>query len=88
MYFVTICTKDRVHYFGRICEDMMCLSEIGEFLSTQLQKATDYFCDVEVPLFVVMPNHLHAMVLVKNHREEHAVKGQRDFLKVRTPNPL
>lgn len=88
MYFVTICTKDRVHYFGRICEDMMCLSEIGEFLSTQLQKATDYCCDVEVPLFVVMPNHLHAMVLVKNHREEHYVKGQRDFLKVRTPNPL
>ena len=88
MYFVTICTKYRVHYFGRICEDRMCLSEIGEFLSSQLQKATDYCCDVEVPLFVVMPNHLHAMVLVKNHREEHSVNGQRDFLKVRTPNPL
>ena len=35
-----------------------------------------------------MTNHLHAIVLVKNHREEHSVKGQRDFLKVRTPNPL
>jgi len=29
-YFVTICTKDRKHYFGEIDDDKMNLSNIGK----------------------------------------------------------
>ena len=63
-YFVTICTSHREHYFGEIADGEMHLSEIGHFVAGNLQNVTAHYQYVEIPLFVVMPNHLHAIVLI------------------------
>ena len=42
----------------------MHLSKIGEFVALQLSSASDYCRDIDVPLFVVMPNHLYAIIAV------------------------
>ena len=65
-YFVTICTKDREHYFGEIEDDVMKLTEIGECLKKQIiitpQKRPDM--NMEIPAFVIMPNHVHLLVVI------------------------
>ena len=63
-YFVTICTKGKKHYFGEITEGEMQLSHIGEFISKQLSNASEYNSEINVTLFIVMPNHIHAIVAI------------------------
>ena len=63
-YFVTFCTKNRELYFGDVVDGQMVLSEIGEWAVTQIeQTAIIRQNEVEIPMFVVMPNHVHLIVV-------------------------
>ena len=42
----------------------MQLSPIGQFLTEKIQNITDHCPYAEIPLFVVMPNHWHAIVFI------------------------
>ena len=64
-YFVTICTKDRVHYFGEVCGGEMQLSSLGEILKQEIENTEKIRGgDVSIPLYVIMPNHVHLIVIV------------------------
>ena len=63
-YFVTICTHARRYYFGNIVDGEMQLSEIGKCLKKQIENIKTYYPYAEVPLFVIMPNHLHMIVIM------------------------
>lgn len=63
-YFVTFCTKNHELYFGDVVDGRLELSEIGEWAVKQIeQTAIIRQNDVEIPLFVVMPNHVHLIVV-------------------------
>ena len=64
LYFVTICTKDRVHYFGEISENEMHLTEVGQYVVEQIRNVQVHYNYAKIPLWVVMPNHLHAIVII------------------------
>ena len=66
MYFVTVCTHDKCHYFGKINDGKMFLSKTGKALDEALRGCHEHFPDVEIPLFVVMPNHFHAIICVSS----------------------
>jgi len=63
-YFVTICTAHREHYFGKITGGEMHLAAIGQFVANNLQEVSLHYQYAEIPLFVIMPNHLHAIVII------------------------
>lgn len=83
MFFVTVCTKDMVHYFGKIEGGEMLLSEIGDILFNELKHPELHHPDIEIPLFVVMPNHFHAIVYCR----EIAGNICKNPLEQRNPNP-
>ena len=63
-YFVTFCTKNRELYFGDVVDGQMALSEIGQWAVTQIeQTAIIRQNDVEIPMYIVMPNHIHLIVV-------------------------
>ena len=73
MYFVTICTKNREHYFGEIKEpeiekehSIMNLSEIGKIVETEWLKTSEMRPDMNLELdeYQVMPNHFHAILII------------------------
>ena len=66
-YHVTLCAKNRELYFGEIVDGSMRLSEIGKYAEEQFKNVTSYYPYAEIPLFVVMPNHIHAIVVIDNH---------------------
>lgn len=63
-YFITICTKDREHYFGEIEDGEMVLSEIGEITRQCIEQIPQHNPYAEIPLYVIMPNHLHLIVFI------------------------
>lgn len=63
-YFVTLCTHLREHLFGAIKEGEMTLSEYGKIAGSLWQGIPDHYPDVELDAFVVMPNHVHGIVVI------------------------
>lgn len=63
-YFVTICTKNRDHYFGEIENGQMVLSVIGGHVSKCIEEIPNHNPYATVSKFTIMPNHLHLIVLV------------------------
>ncbi len=64
LYFVTVCTKDKRHFFGRIRDGIMYHSKIGHFLKNELLNPGLHHGNVTVVNHVVMPNHFHAIIQI------------------------
>ncbi len=74
-YFVTVCTKDRVPYFGDIIESEGIPSDktqsiaslhparMGEVVLDCWQKIPENFPFTELDEFIVMPDHVHGILL-------------------------
>ena len=63
-YFITICTKKRTCYFGKIIEGKMELSEIGKIAQQYWTEIPTHFPYVHLGAFVIMPNHIHGIVII------------------------
>ncbi|MBQ7550928.1 MAG: hypothetical protein IJT04_05325, partial [Bacteroidales bacterium] len=63
-YFVTICTHGKKHYFGEIWGGQMNLSEIGNYANNVIQIISTHNHYAEIPLYVIMPNHIHLIVII------------------------
>ncbi|MBK6838867.1 MAG: hypothetical protein IPG90_11965 [Bacteroidetes bacterium] len=76
-YFITICTKNRAHFFGEIIDGEMHLNEIGKIAKQEWIKTPDIRPDMNLKLgeFVVMPNHFHAVLIIG----ENQYNQQNDF---------
>lgn len=66
IYFITICTQNREFYFGNILEGKMNLSSIGQMAKTYWEEIPQHFPFVELNKFIVMPNHIHGIVIIEN----------------------
>ena len=71
IYFITICTKYREHDFGEIEDGKMLLSEIGAHTQTCIEEITQHNPYAEIPLHVIMPNHLHLIVVIDYDKTPH-----------------
>ena len=63
-YFITICTQDKVHYFGHIENDTMTLSAIGKIVDGVLRETSNHQPFAQIVTYVVMPNHIHFILSV------------------------
>ena len=66
-YFVTICTGDRICFFGEIKSGNMELSDIGLIVANEWQKTPQIRPNVKLDQWVVMPNHLHGIIIIDNN---------------------
>ncbi len=65
-YFITICTQDREHYFGKMVgEDMIC-NDLWKYIYTCRENIPNYHQNVELRDFVCMPNHIHGVLVINN----------------------
>lgn len=65
-YFITICTQNRNHFFGNIQNGIMQLSEIGKLAEQYWVEIPNHFPFIELGNFVIMPNHVHGILIVNN----------------------
>ena len=63
-YFVTICTKDRIHWFGEIRNGIMGLNDIGCIIAYEIQQTSNIRSNVYIDRWIVMPNHVHMIVVI------------------------
>jgi REP element-mobilizing transposase RayT len=63
-YFVTICTFQRECTLGEIVEGKMVLSREGEVVEAVWKGIPSHFPNVELDEFILMPNHLHGIIII------------------------
>ena len=66
-YLVTICTQDRVNYFGEIEKGRMRLNHIGQIVTDCWRVIPEHFRNTALDEFVVMPNHIHGIIVIKGN---------------------
>ncbi|MDR2497460.1 MAG: transposase [Tannerellaceae bacterium] len=73
LYFITICTQNRVCLFGEICRGApvcapnvcapeMILNDAGKMIDKWVIETQNKFSDIEIHDYVIMPNHFHAII--------------------------
>jgi len=72
-YFVTICIANRAHDFGEITDGEMTLSPLGQSALVCWNEIPAHFTFVELCEFVVMPNHVHGIVVINKPVESGAM---------------
>lgn len=73
-YFITICTHEKkcIFYNNGV------LNANGITAKVCMQEIADHFCCVRVDKFVIMPNHVHAIIVIEREGEANisSVVGQ------------
>ena len=70
IYFVTICCYQRQHLFGEIDNGEMKINLIGQIVSALWQKIPQHFPNVELDGFILMPDHLHGIIIISESKEK------------------
>ena len=67
-YFITICTYNKNNFFGKIIDEKMELSKMGEISKNCLINISKHFNNVFIDEYVIMPNHIHILIkLIKSN---------------------
>ncbi len=61
-YFVTVCSKEKVCFFGRVVHGQVRLSAMGRIVAEEWQKTVQVRAGIELDEWQVMPNHFHGII--------------------------
>ena len=79
MYFITICTQSRRKILSRIdtsisvgADDSVrpILTNIGVMVDNVIKCTEKIYKNVIIDKYIIMPNHLHAVIIIKEGRTE------------------
>ncbi len=78
-YFVTICIDKRRHIFGEIVGATLCgrPNNPDKMIEKWLLEIENKFKNVKIPIYVIMPNHIHCIV---EKTGDHAGSRQQDIV--------
>lgn len=77
-YFITICIKNKKQILGKInvgancvrpkieCTNEISLSNIGKIINKEINKIENIYENVIINKYVIMPNHIHMIVVLRN----------------------
>ncbi|MDP3582226.1 MAG: transposase [Ignavibacteria bacterium] len=74
-YYVTINTKDHVEYFGKVEDEKMLLNEIGKIVDGYWNQIPKHFEMIELDSYVVMPNHVHGIIIINGTQNVETCHG-------------
>ena len=80
-YFITICVKDRKHLLSEIVGTGVPdgpenrLKPYGEVAERYLNSMCDFYNDIKIEKYVIMPNHIHMIILITEKRESGGPPG-------------
>jgi len=63
-YFVTIVTYRHACLFGKMQNNKMQLTKLGQIVEEHWRDISEHFPNVELGTFVVMPNHIHGIIIL------------------------
>ncbi|MDQ6953464.1 MAG: hypothetical protein Q9M15_08055 [Mariprofundaceae bacterium] len=66
LYFITICTQNRLHLFGEIVNDNMVLNDAGNMIKKLWREISNHFKNTRLHEYIIMPNHIHGIIEISS----------------------
>ena len=66
-YFVTLCTQWKRKRFGTVKDGEMLQNDLGKVVSEQWEHVAKARSNIQLDLYVVMPNHLHGVIIIDDN---------------------
>jgi len=63
-YYVTICTKDFIPWFGKVKNDKVDYNELGNIAVKFFKEIPKHFKNTEIDENIIMPNHVHGIIII------------------------
>jgi len=76
-YYITTVTKNRKCYFGNVVNDKMILNEFGKIVNNFWKEIPKHFPYVILDEHIVMPNHVHGIIILDEFTEISKTKEKR-----------
>ena len=76
---MTICTKKQVNYLGEIERGQITLSHIGKIVTDCWRAIPEHFPNAVLDEFVVMPNHIHGIVVIVGNNDRCSLRKNRNM---------
>lgn len=70
LYFITICINHRLNLLGKIQHNQMQLNHAGKMVDSWYHELAKHFNCVKCLDYVIMPNHIHFILLINNETRE------------------
>jgi REP element-mobilizing transposase RayT len=83
-YFITFCAENKQCLFGEIVDDEMILNEYGNIVQEELLKTLSIRREIELITYCVMPNHVHAVILLNDAQGDRPVAPTSTTLRPRS----
>lgn len=81
-YFITICMKNRRNFFGTIENGQIYLTDYGILANELWNEIPKHFNGIILDDYVIMPDHLHAVVFIVGDRHACPQKNKRQYQKL------
>ena len=85
-YFVTICAQHHECLFGHIVDGDIHLNDAGQMIALWWTRIPERFEGVERDQFIVMPNHLHGILVIFDGEQKNALDRMMQWFKTMTTN--
>lgn len=66
IYFITICTQNRLYIFSEINDGILILNENGRIVENEIMKSIEIRQNMIFHNYVIMPNHVHFLIEILN----------------------
>lgn len=93
-YFITICTKDRECFFGEIINEKLQETTQAKICQNVWNELPNYFSNCFLDSFIIMPDHVHGIIVLtesdltnKNKINRDATKFERGGI-TKNKNPM
>ena len=74
-YFVTLVSSQRDCLFGNVIEGEMQVNRYGKIVQQVMQNLPNHYPYITLETFVVMPNHIHAVVVLRANDDDYMGRG-------------
>jgi len=74
-YFVTICAHQKACLFGDVTNGEMCVNPLGRIVQEEWEGTGRARQNVTPDAFIVMPNHVHAIIWLTGHEDMAGRRG-------------
>ena len=71
-YYVTINTKNKKIWFGKIIDGKMLLNDLGKIAHEAWEAIPSHYKNTLLDDYVIMPNHIHGIVIFNDVETGHA----------------
>ena len=69
VYFITICTFQKECFLGEIKIGQIELNDFGKIVEKEWEKSFQIRKEIKYDSFVIMPNHLHGIIIIVGARD-------------------